>query len=179
MTVVPLEADPPPAADGRAIVVVGIAHARMAAAVLELLHGEDRWNVVTYARTRIPRDAALAVVDVPYLVRSSRPLRVPTVVLLRSDVERETAEARVPAVREWLRTSSTGEELVAAIERALAVTSSPEGPSSPQDLRVVPEGAQVAEDDPARPTASEVGLLAFGTAAGAIALAFLWQVVRP
>lgn len=168
-----------PDVPGRPVVVVGVAHARVAAAVLELLQGEERWNVVTCARTRIPRDAALAVVDVPYLVRSARPLGTPAVVLLRSDVEREVAAARVPAVREWLRTSSTGDELVAAIGRALAVPSSPEGRPSPQDPRVLPEGERVAEDDPARPTASEVGLLVFGTAAGAIALGSLWQVVRP
>ncbi|MDE3111883.1 MAG: hypothetical protein KGK34_02970 [Chloroflexota bacterium] len=153
---------------------MGISHARIAAAVLELLRAEDRWDVLTCARTRIPRDAAVAVVDVPYLARSSRPLRVPAIVLLRSDVEHEAAQSLAPTVRAWLRTFSTGDELLAAVDTALAVRVAV---AAPAPAFAAPESdAELASPALA---ASDALLLALGTGAGAVALAFIWQLARP
>lgn len=153
------------------LVAVGIAHPRVAAAVDELLAGEDRYEVRHIRGSAVPRNAALAIVDAPFLERSARPLALAAVVIVGTEADRDALGSRAPGARAWLRTSSTGDELLGAVEAAL------------REPAAVAPGADAVADAEAVATAGGVigpTLLATaGAAAGTVALAMLWQALRP
>lgn len=154
-------------------IVVGIAQHRMAAAVEELLLSEERYDVERLGGRPVDAGVALAVVDTDFLGASTRALAVPSVVLVRSDVDRDALRHRAPAACEWLRTSSTGDELLRSVEHALAAPR----PAVPA-LVAIDAAGPAADAEPSLRAHEQIALLSFGTLSGAAALVALWQAIR-
>lgn len=162
------------------LIAVGISHARVAAAVDELLAAEDRYDVRRMRGSAVPSGAALAVVDAPFLERSARPLALPAVVIVGPDADRHALAARAPGARAWLRTSSTGDELLAAVDDVADAIAAEVAPMPPV-LEAPP--ADAVADKPPEPAAPlgrvhEIALGALAVPLVAAMTAVVWTALR-
>lgn len=166
----------------RTLVAIAVAQPRIAAAIETVLRAEDRFDIERIADgADLPRRAGLVIVDGGFLERMPAPLLVPSVVILESGTDRTALEPRAPGARGWLQTTSTGEEVLAAIDRALRPPAVPETDLAARPIAATEVRTTVAADREATEpgTARDVAILLFGTACAAISLVMVWMALRP
>jgi hypothetical protein len=131
-------------------VTIAVADPRIAAGLVALLAMEGRFDAVRLGATDpIPASTSgVTVIDALALRGRNVPFEGPAVVLVSDDAERAPLEASAPNARAWVSIRSTGEDLIAAIDRAAA----PVAPPTPAPVAPPPTARPV----PPLPTATSV-----------------------
>lgn len=166
-------------------VLIAVAHPRIAAGLEALLDAEHRYEMqrASSGADLEGRAADAVIADAVFIKMNGVPAGIPAIVLLDASVDRASLADRVPLAGAWLTTASTGDELIAALDRILAASTTAATPPALVSLEAaevkLAAGPETATTERPHGALGPIALLVFGVSCAAVSLVFLWMALRP